>query len=450
VSTAAAEIFRASGTAWIASDEGVLYRSLPSENGVGLDRDALYQAYEIETQAGALDVVFRDRALSDLIGFQYSRVEAGAAVDDLFSHLASIGRTWGGNGERPLVTIILDGENPWEHYPRSGRDFLHRLCSALEEEGPVRPVLLGDALPRRKKRPLSRLHAGSWIDANFRIWIGHPESHHAAWDALSAVRHALAHARAAGYSPERCDEAQRHLLVAEGSDWFWWYSGEFATETAAEFDQLFRARLRAASAALGIDPPVQVERSLSPLRQYRAPGTSAVHMPEALLAPRIDGRVTHYGEWSKAGHLLADPARGAMFQGTLVFEALRFGFDTANLYLRLDPKSPGLFLAPSAELVTEVHLSSDAKAVTLGLSASPDVLQPVRSASGTDLLGESCAHSILEARISLSELGVHAGERMSLWIAVKRAGVTLQRLPASGALELSVPGVDFERAHWKV
>jgi hypothetical protein len=43
-----------------------------------------------------------------------------------------------------------------------------------------------------------------------------------------------------------------------------------------------------------------------------------------------------------------------------------------------------------------------------------------------------------------------AGERMGLWMAVKRKALVLQRLPAVGAVELSVPGADFERAHWKV
>ena len=339
LSAAAAEIFHAEGASWIASDEGVLYRSLPS-HAAAVHRDALYEAYELQTPSGALDMVFRDHALSDLIGCQYSRMGADAAVGALFSHLASIGSAWGGGGTRPLVTLILDGENPWEHYPQSGRDFLHGLCTALERESPVRSVLLGEALPQRRKRKLTQLHPGSWIDANFRVWIGHPEHHRAPWDALSTVRHALAQARAAGFSPERCEEAQRHLLVAEGSDWFWWYSGEFATDTAAEFDQLFRARLRAASAALGIDPPAQAERSLSALVPRRPSMTTEVHMPEALLAPTLDGRVTHYGEWSKAGHLLADAARGAMFQGNIVFSILYFGFDAENLYLRLDPKDP--------------------------------------------------------------------------------------------------------------
>jgi alpha-amylase/alpha-mannosidase (GH57 family) len=448
VSAEAAEIFHAEGASWIASDEGVLYRSL-SDGGITPERDALYEGYELQTPTGVLDVVFRDHALSDLIGFQYARTEAEAAVADLFSHLSSIGQAWGGGGRRPLVTLVLDGENPWEHYPHAGQKFLHRLCKGLEENGTARPVLLGEALPQRRKRRLSRLHPGSWIDSNFRVWIGHPEHHQAAWDALSTVRHALAQARAAGFSPALCEEAERHLLVAEGSDWFWWYSGEFATETAAEFDQLFRARLRAASAALGIDPPAQSERSLQALAARRAPVIASVHLPEALLAPTLDGRVTHFGEWSKAGRLLADPARGAMFQGSLVFLSMHFGFDPENLFLRLDPKDRSA-LSGDGDIVVEVHLSSDSKASTLSLSVRQDVVVPVRSATGSDLLGESCAHSILEARISLSKLGLRAGDRMGLWLAIKRKGMVLQRLPAAGALDVVVPGTDFERAHWKV
>jgi alpha-amylase/alpha-mannosidase (GH57 family) len=448
VSTAAAEIFRAEGASFIASDEGVLYRSLAEQGVAPPDRDALYEAYELLTPAGAIDIVFRDHALSDLIGFQYARMEAQAAVGDLFSHLGSIGRAWGSEGTRPLVTLVLDGENPWEHYPQGGRDFLHGLFRALESSDDVRGVLLGEALLQRRKRKLSRLHPGSWIDANFRVWIGHPEHHHAAWDALSTVRHALEQARAAGLSPALCEEAERHLLVAEGSDWFWWYSGEFATETSAEFDQLFRARLRVACTALGIDPPAQVERSLSALRSRRSAVDAAVHMPEALLAPVLDGRETHFGEWSKAGHLLADPARGSMYHGNLVFVSLRFGFDAEHLYLRLDPKDRSVFRGD--DLFLELHLSSDSRAFTLGVPIRIDVISAVHAGADGDQLGESCAHSILEARISLSRIGVLAGERMGLWLAVKRKALVLQRLPAVGAVELSVPGADFERAHWKV
>ncbi len=449
VSTAAAEIFRAEGTAWIASDEGVLFRSLPAQ-GEGPDRKTIYEAYTLATPGGDLDVVFRDRALSDLIGFQYAALDAEAAVSDFFTHLKAIGAAADSGGEPPLVTVVLDGENPWEHYEQSGRDFLRRFCAELERGDSVRPTLLGEALPKRKKHALRRLFPGSWVDANFRIWIGHPEHHLHPWEALVTVRHALAQARAAGFSPARCDEAQHHLLVAEGSDWFWWYSGEFATDTAAEFDQLFRSRLRMASAALGIDPPAEAERNLSPIATKRAPVASAVHMPEALLSPKIDGRVSRYGEWTKAGHLLADPARGAMSQGNLVFLALRFGFDPRNLYLRLDPKDPDVFHGEGPELVTEVHLSGDDKATMLLLPGHLDQVESIRSVNGLEQLGESCAHSILEARIALSTLGVQAGQRMSVWVAVKRKGVMLQRLPASGALELAVPGADFERAHWKV
>ena len=35
-------------------------------------------------------------------------------------------------GQDAMVPIILDGENAWEYYPQSGREFLRRFYDALQ------------------------------------------------------------------------------------------------------------------------------------------------------------------------------------------------------------------------------------------------------------------------------------------------------------------------------
>ena len=66
---------------------------------------------------------FRDHFMSDLIGFVYSKMDAGAAADDFLRRIrencAGILRS----GRDALVPIILDGENAWEYYGRNGRPF---------------------------------------------------------------------------------------------------------------------------------------------------------------------------------------------------------------------------------------------------------------------------------------------------------------------------------------
>ena len=38
-------------------------------------------------------------------------------------------------GRDAVVSVILDGENAWEYYPKSGREFLRRFYDALQREG---------------------------------------------------------------------------------------------------------------------------------------------------------------------------------------------------------------------------------------------------------------------------------------------------------------------------
>src|SRR5207248_2869582 len=120
-----------------------------------------------------------------------------------------------------LVTLALDGENPWEHYPRSGEAFLDALYDRLRGED-VRTVLPREELRERPARArIERIHSGSWIDANYRIWIGHPEDNEA-WTVLGEARAALAQAEEKGELPrEQLETSRAHLLAAEGSDWFW-------------------------------------------------------------------------------------------------------------------------------------------------------------------------------------------------------------------------------------
>jgi hypothetical protein len=37
-------------------------------------------------------------------------------------------------GRDAVVSVILDGENAWEYYPKSGREFLRRFYDALQRE----------------------------------------------------------------------------------------------------------------------------------------------------------------------------------------------------------------------------------------------------------------------------------------------------------------------------
>src|SRR5262245_11646407 len=201
------------GLRWLASDEAVLWRSLDSQ----AERGALYRPWRFATDAGEVALFFRDHALSDRIGFVYQRWDAEEAAADFIAPLRRIAREY--RGERPpVVSVILDGENCWEHYPEDGDRFLSALYRSVAGASDIRTRTPSDVLADPGASGLlPRLHSGSWIDADFHIWIGHPEKNRA-WEQLARAREAIV---AAGTTPESAPAAWEALARAEGSDWFW-------------------------------------------------------------------------------------------------------------------------------------------------------------------------------------------------------------------------------------
>jgi len=154
-----------------------------------------------------------------------------------------------------VVSVILDGENAWEYFPESGREFLRRLYQGLQDDDVIECLTVSEAIERHGAEnlaPLTHVTPGSWINSNFNIWIGSPEDNRA-WDYLSAARDFFAeHADAA--TPEQRELAYEELLIAEGSDWNWWYGPEHHTENDADFDELYRKHLSNVYIALGARP----------------------------------------------------------------------------------------------------------------------------------------------------------------------------------------------------
>ena len=60
---------------------------------------------------------------------------------------------------------------------------------------------MGEACPRRTVPTLPEIFPGSWIDANFYIWIGHADDQRA-WRQLGEARDAIEHYAAHGQSAD--------------------------------------------------------------------------------------------------------------------------------------------------------------------------------------------------------------------------------------------------------
>ena len=431
VSPEVVELLGACGVRWCATDQGNLERSEREGRVAG-------PLHHQPWAAGALSMLFRDRDLSDAIGFRYARSEPEAAAQDLVRRIA-------GAGSDAVVTVALDGENPWEHYPRSGEAFLDALYARLSR-GEVVSTLPRDLPPPAAR--ISRVHSGSWIDSNYRIWIGHPEDN-AAWSLLGEARALLERHR----DSPRFEAAYEAILAAEGSDWFWWYGDDFTTENAPEFDSLFRRMIGQVYRHLGVPPPERLGRPIIAAHKDKTHAAAVIVPPRRLISPVIDGFSHGYYEWSGAG-LYRPGLGGSMYQGQGAFTEMWFGFSLTELFVRVDPPR-------GVEAEGELRLTFS-RAPRAGAPPGGDGDKTVtlrlerdgRECPALDARGVRCGAgrcgAIVELSLSLSLLGFAPGDKVGLLVRLLREDVEVDRLPRYGELALVVPDPGFERLHWQV
>lgn len=308
------------GFTWAASDNGVLARTLNHDAGC----DVTYRPYLWRQNGKEIRLLFRDHYLSDLIGFEYSRMAPADAAAHFLDRIRQ-----NTQGFDALVPIVLDGENAWDWYEANGRPFLRELYRRISEDPALSALTVSEALARFEAQPLDRIFPGSWINANFDIWIGAEEDNQA-WELLLAARQAYDQARDV---PEAARQiAYEELLIAEGSDWNWWYGPEHGSDTRPEFDQLYRDHLSNVYHSLGLAPPEALSR---PVLRSDQPGE--FHQPpQNSIQATLDGNVTSYFEWLGAGRYRPDPRAGVMHGGPAPVEEMFYGCDDTHLYVRLD------------------------------------------------------------------------------------------------------------------
>lgn len=444
------------GIRWIATDEEIL--SCATEGWVSRDSqgflrnpEMLYRPWHVEEKGQSLQIVFRDHAMSDQIGFHYQRYQANHAVDDFLGKLEAIGRATGNNaGHRPsLVSIILDGENCWEYYPNAGVDFLRTLYRRIAAHPKISPVRIGDYLERHPATDkLGRLFAGSWIQHNFGIWIGHPECNRA-WDLLYQTREHLTAATKAGEKPaEQLNLAWTELQIAEGSDWFWWFGDSHSSAQDALFDRLFRKHLQNVYSLLGDPPPVELSRPISQGHRHAHMHSS----PTSLLNVKVDGRRTYF-EWINAGRYVPSGSRGTM---SMVQESrlagLYFGFDGERLLVRLDARG-GTVRERLADIDTVRIVFFQPQGFEL-LISHPNWQEPIVQLYHNDVpVSESgvlaAGDIILEAAIPLSSLAAATDDPVQFCVELIRQEQSIDRAPTEGAIETSVPSPEFELMMWQ-
>ncbi|NQT59430.1 MAG: glycoside hydrolase [Bacteroidetes bacterium] len=325
------------GFKWMASGEQVLAASLGipgftrSSQEVVEQADDLYRPYIVRDQKSGAEMymVFRDLRISDLIGFEYSGTPAERAAQDFIDRIEAIRLQLKESGETGphLVSVILDGENAWEHYPNDGKEFLHALYRKLSESDTIKTTTVSRYIATYpEQREIDELWWGSWFTPDYSTWIGEGEEN-TAWEYLLKTRNALAKYDISGRkqtSRESLDAALDAMYLAEGSDWFWWYGADQDSGVDEYFDEAYRALLRKVYEELGEEVPAFVSVPIIPERP-----AAPVKSPGGVFTPGIDG-VIHPAEWESAGSF--SKSGGAMARAEDVLEKLYFGWDKQSFY----------------------------------------------------------------------------------------------------------------------
>jgi alpha-amylase/alpha-mannosidase (GH57 family) len=419
-------ILDAAGIRWAAGDEGVLAASLAlsgedAARGGKPPRDRICSGFRLGDAGPVL--FFRDRELSDLIGFTYSSWDGEGAAQDFVSRLLAIRDELGPRAAGAVVPVILDGENAWEHFPDGGVSFLTALYRRLTSTPGLETTTFSGYLdgPHETAR-LRRLRAGSWIRSDFTTWIGHPDKNRG-WDLLRVARDAF-DAAARDVADEARRLAFRCLLAAEGSDWFWWYGEEHTSEEDPIFDASFRDLLKEVYRLLRRPPPEAL--SLPIVTRRRA----AYESPTGIVTPTLDGRLTDYFEWLLAGVCDAASGFGTMRPGVAPIERLAFGWGPGHVYLRVDPVgvSAREFMH-RGDLTVEFALPRPRRIV---VRCAPEAGAPVADPPSV----RCTADRVVELAVPLAELGAADGERVAFAVVYESGSAPIERLPRDGEIEL--------------
>jgi alpha-amylase/alpha-mannosidase (GH57 family) len=446
LSDATLKLAREAELRWLASDESVLWNSLSRDGSIHgpLAPELKYSAYRWgEGDAGPC-LFFRDHALSDLIGFSYCHWDPIDAVSDFLKRLRIIHHSLPDDGRYYVVPVILDGENAWEHYPGNGVEFLQTLYRQLVESPELRTVTFTEFLElEAHRKPLPSVVSGSWIYGNLATWIGHSEKNRA-WELMAMTRRTLSSVQLGEPDAGSLEEAFQEMMTAEGSDWFWWFGDDHQTENAAEFDSLFRGRLKNVYRLLGRTPPADLEE---PVKKTLSKATH--QNPVHTMTAQLDGMVSDYYEWISAGYAL--PGGGeSMHRTARLLEKIYFGFDLKSLYMRVDLAQEMISKFPLTAAI-QVRFASPQRCILMlerteqaGWRCTP-AAWPV-----PELAPALAAGKILELEIPLNALGVQKATDVTFSILVVDNGHEMERFPSTGLLTLPVDPWGLDQQEWIV
>jgi alpha-amylase/alpha-mannosidase (GH57 family) len=440
------------GLKWIATDEEILLHSLKIHDNKS---NYICKPYTVIKNGSRLNIIFRSKKLADALGFIYSKWEPEAAVNDFLVNIKKLAQS--ANIKNPLISVILDGENAWEYYKNNALDFFNALYERLSKEEGIQTTTVSEYLEKfPPMETLPYLYPGSWINHDFYIWIGHEEDIKA-WNYLNRVKQDMNtwKGELKEKAPASYEKITEELLIAEGSDWNWWYGDDHSSVQEEEFDKLFRRHLSNIYEIAG--------REVPPFLFVPVINDTKAVIPEVAITgfikPVIDGKISHFYEWSAAGVFEVSKASSAIHRAETITKKIHFGFDIATLYLRVDFNN-----SPAVEKLKDYNF----EALVFGKNIyklSFDLQKPggevVYNFTGQaedkvtwekkDFGGIAvAAKKIVEIAVPFKNLNLKEGDRAAISFVVKKAANEIEKWPAMGNIAITVPTKEFESINWQV
>jgi alpha-amylase/alpha-mannosidase (GH57 family) len=315
VSNEVIEIFIKNSFNYFLTDEDILFKTMKNR-----DRKNIYKKYFLKKDNKKIFVLFRDKILSDSIGFVYSQMNEEDSVKDFIDKLEKIKTL---SDEDKYVFVILDGENPWEYYKNNGIDFLNLLYSQLKKQKDLEILKLSEIINDNDSIELNYIESGSWINGDFKTWIGEEEDN-LSWEYLNQVRK--------DYEKLENDKKnflKKILYIIEGSDWNWWYGKSYGDDVKKDFDLLYRRHIESFYYFSNIKRDYYYKSII------KNNNSKVIMAVKNYITPNIDGKINNFFEWIDGFYYEREEKLSSIYFNERIIEFIRGGFDKDNLYLAI-------------------------------------------------------------------------------------------------------------------
>jgi hypothetical protein len=234
--------------------------------------------------------------------------------------------------------------------------------------------------------------------------------------------------------------AWKEVLIAEGSDWCWWFGEDHIGPNNDDFDRLFRSHLSNVYSFTDREPPAEL---LQPVRSSFL--DAHISRPVDFITPVIDGKTTHYYEWQQAGYFDCTKAGSTMHKAERLVSGWWFGFDQSNLYFRVD-RGITVTRERFRSFKFEFEFLSKTKAVVSAQTGNLDAQLNDRP----EPLIKHALEDVFEISMPMSLVAGEAENAILVRLSIKEEERTLETWPPAEALRIELPRAGSREIPWVV